>query len=382
MKLLVILFKLKLRFVYFFLKLMPVNPKKSVFISRQSDSPTIEFKLIKDQVTALDKEQKIIMLTKTIKGTLFGCIGYYFHLYAQMYHLATSKMCVLDSYCITVSVLRHKRSLKIIQIWHALGAIKQFGYQTLGKKMGRSDTLARFLDMHRNYDVIVCGSDAMKPVFAEAFGTNEEKVVSIGIPRIDYLLHNHNKIRRRIYEAYPNLRGRKVILYAPTFRKDDSVYTESLVSEIDFENYCLIVKQHPIKKFGSDNQNILTCSKFTGLELLTAADFVVTDYSAISIEASILEKPVYFYLYDYEEYASENGVNIDFEKEMPGCIFSHAPELVQSIESGHYDISLIKRFKDKYVTNQKGNSAYLLANYIVSGRFTEGESFFAPERNT
>ena len=48
-----------------------------------------------------------------------------------MYYLATSKVCVLDGYCIPASILKHKKKLKIIQIWHASGAIKKFGYQIL-----------------------------------------------------------------------------------------------------------------------------------------------------------------------------------------------------------------------------------------------------------
>jgi ATP-dependent DNA ligase len=52
----------------------------------------------------------------------------------EMFHLATSKYCIIDSYVIPVSILKHRNKLVIIQIWHALGAIKKFGYASLGLK--------------------------------------------------------------------------------------------------------------------------------------------------------------------------------------------------------------------------------------------------------
>ena len=99
--------------------------------------------------------------------------------------------------------------------------------------------------------------------------------------------------------------------------------------------------------------------------MLSIADYIITDYSAISIEASILEKPLYFYLYDLDEYQKTTGLNIDLKKEMPGCCFKNAKDLIKAIEKDNYDIENVKKFKTKYIDNLDGTSTEKLVKYIV-----------------
>ena len=94
-----------------------------------------------------------------------------------MYHLSTSKVCVLDSYSLPVSILHHKKSLKVIQIWHSMGKIKQSGYQTLDKPSGRSSKMAKLLNMHKNYDIVVAGARAWNDAYCKSFGITEGSVV-------------------------------------------------------------------------------------------------------------------------------------------------------------------------------------------------------------
>ena len=75
---------------------------------------------------------------------------------------------------------------------------------------------------------------------------------------------------------------------------------------------------------------------------------MITDYSAISIEAAALLKPVYFYAYDLEEYARDTGLNIDLEAEMPGCVYRDAAALAAGMER-EYPRDSIRRFRDTYV---------------------------------
>ena len=69
-----------------------------------------------------------------------------------------------------------------------LGAIKQFGLQSVGRPSGRSSQVASAMKMHRNYDVVLCGSPAWVPAFAEAFGVEPSAVLPLGLPRVDYLV--------------------------------------------------------------------------------------------------------------------------------------------------------------------------------------------------
>jgi CDP-ribitol ribitolphosphotransferase len=367
------IFKCILKIVYFFLKLLPTNSKKVVFISRQQNVPSLDFKLLSRDIKSIDSSYQVVFLCKKMKTNKPYLIRYCFHLIRQMYHLATSKVCVVDSYCICVSVLKHKKSLTIIQIWHAIATVKKFGYQTLSKKYGRNQKTAKILKMHNNYDWVISGSTSMIPVFAETFNVSLECVKPIGTPRIDYLINNNRQIMKKVKTKYPELNKKKVILYAPTFRKKENLSFDKIIDTVDFDKYNLIIKSHPVKKEKVYDSRVYKCPEFSTMELLTIADYVITDYSAISIEAAILNKPVFFYIYDYEKYIKNNGLNIDLKREMKGCCYKKFNSLYQKINVGKYDYEQLKKFKDKYVSHQQGNSGLILANYIVNGKWTVGK---------
>ena len=68
-----------------------------------------------------------------IGDTLPAWIGYGVHLLHCAAQLATAEVCIVDGYCIPVSVLHHRKELRVVQVWHALGAIKKFGRQALSR---------------------------------------------------------------------------------------------------------------------------------------------------------------------------------------------------------------------------------------------------------
>lgn len=362
------IFKLHLKVIYFFLKLLKTNPNKILFISRQSDNISLDFKMLKDLILKTYPNKQIVVLSKRIKKSFLDYIKYYFHIYKQMYNLATSKVCVIDTYIIPVSILKHKKDLLIIQTWHSLAAIKQFGYQTLNKESGRNYKLSILMDMHKNYDYVISGSNEMNKYFSEAFNVDINKFVSIGLPRIDYLLNNVKLLKNKIYKKYPKLKTKKTILYAPTFRKYEDSSIDKLIDATDLSEYNLIVKTHPGKSVYFNKDKVFTCDDFSSIDLLTISDYLITDYSAIAIEGLVLDIPLFFYVNDYDEYSEKNGLNIDLFKEMPGYTYKSPEQLMAKLDSNNYDMVLLKKFKDKYLTNQKGNSTKLILDLINRGK--------------
>ena len=61
------------------------------------------------------------------------------------------------------------------------------------------------------------------------------------------------------------------------------------------------------------------------------SDILISDYSSCITDFSILERPVICFAYDYETYAVQRGVNIDFRKEMPGGIQETEDEVIDRI---------------------------------------------------
>src|SRR5699024_769867 len=142
------------------------------------------------------------------------------------------------------SLLKHKKSLTIIQMWHALGKIKKSGYQTLGKESGRSKKTADLLQMHRNYDLVIAGGQAWNRYYEESFRVSADKIVNIGLPRIDFLIQKESENREKVLKIYPDFVHKTVILYAPTFRRNinSSASWEEFIEFIDFSKYVVIVK--------------------------------------------------------------------------------------------------------------------------------------------
>lgn len=357
-------FKYLLKLIYFFMKFLKTVPNKVVFISRRSNRVTLEYQMY---LNALKENNiKTVVLCKKMKKGILGCIAYLPEIFKQMYHLATSKVCVLDTYCIPASILTHKKDLKIIQTWHALMAVKQFGYQNLDNVDGRDSALARILDMHKNYDYVVSGSKVMNTYFAKAFNTDINKIHEIGSPTVDYLLQNKSNIKDKIYDVYHEFKTKPNVLYVPTFRKGKKINDFDLINNFDYDNYNLIIKYHPLTKNKITEERVYQCPEFTSFELLTIADYIITDYSSIMAEASLFDKPLLFYVYDLFEYQERNGLNINLYKEMPGCVFTSALDLLAKIKANDFNHDDITKFRNKYVNNVSGNTSLLLKDYILA----------------
>lgn len=161
-------------------------------------------------------------------------------------------------------------------------------------------------------------SKATREFYAEAFGIEKEKILVLGMPRIDYLLEKDNQINKKVeklLEEYPKLKEKQNILYVPTFRKGESTLVEKIIDEIDETKYNLIIRLHPLDKTAIDSKYIVD-SKYNTFDLIKIADYVITDYSAIAFEAAVVNRPIFFYVYDLNEYKENRGLNVNLNKEM------------------------------------------------------------------
>ncbi len=354
-----------LKISYLPFKLLKVQ-NKVVYISRQFNHPTLDFKLLKEAIEKLDHNIKQVILTKRIEKGLWNSILYIFHMVKQMYHVATAKVVIVDTYCIVVSTLKHKKETKIIQMWHALGAIKKFGYQTIGKNTGAEKEIADIMCMHKNYDYVLCPSETSKPYYCEAFNVKESQIKYIGMPRIDYILQQKNT--DKIYEEYPQLKEKINVLYVPTFRKGKKIKIQKIIERFDTKKYNLIIKLHPLdhKEYKCQTRDgIIFEDKFISYDLLQIADKVITDYSSLAIEASLLNKPIYYYNYDIEEYTKDPGLNFNFEQEEIGKYMAKTPEKLLKLLEEQYDMRILENFKNRYISVNTNNCANQVAHYVL-----------------
>ena len=366
-----------LNLIYCFHKLAPVRNRVSV-ISRQSAAPSPDVKLLLEEIGKEYPEIETQALYRMIPPGLFGKVKYLFHMMGpEMHALATSRVVILEGYCITASVLRHRRSLQILQMWHALGICKKFGYYVEGEAEGYSPKLIRALRMHRNYDAILASSEFCRPYYAKAFHYPEETVKVLPLPRVDLLRSSVFMEARgnRIRAAYPELGdGKKNILYAPTFRKgvDTAEAIRGLIDAADRTRFNLIVKLHPVERRKLDLEGVFRCSEYSSMELLSVADYVITDYSAFLFEAAVAGRPLFFYTWDLDVYLQRRGFCIDFPSEMPQELYREPEKVMKAIEEERWDPVKQKAFADRFVaggtrnTNKLAQFVELLYNKSIN----------------
>lgn len=341
-----------LNVIYTFIKLFPTQ-NKIVMLSRQSNIPSMEFRMLRDEILKQDEKIKVVLLSKMLGDSIRSKAGYCLHLFTQMYHIATAKVVILDSYCIAVSVLKHKKSLKVIQMWHSIGTMKKFGYSALDTEEGSGHDLAYTMKMHRNYDYIFASSEAYKEDLAKGFNYGTEKIITMPLPRVDLLKSSDycKKTRERIYSKYPMLKEKPVILYCPTFRKDERDFAralDGLDKALKGKEYNFVIKLHPLSKVVPPEGSFVA-EEFSSFDMLFVADYLISDYSCIVYEAAVKKIPLFFYNFDMQIYEKNRGLAIDYYHELPGVISKDPEEIISAIENQQYDMEKLRKFADKYI---------------------------------
>lgn len=337
--------------VYLVFKIFPTR-NKITMISRQDNRINIDFKYLENGIKRSLNSYKVVIMCKKIENNALSKVLYILHLIVQMYHFATSKIVITDSYSLNISLLYHKKSLKIIQIWHAVGLMKKAGYAILNKNEGRTSNDAYLLKMHKNYDYILVSSKNCIAGLSEVFNYDYDKMIVSSLPRVDFLKTKNSKLKSSMMITYPQIKDKLNILYTPTYRVDEtemSLVIEELINKFDFNSYNLIIKLHPLSKIKIIDKRVMIILEYNTLEILNMSDIVITDYSSIIFEAMIAEKPVYFFTFDYDKYEMNRDFFIDFKYEIPGTLHKNVESLLEGIAEKNVDEKKQKEFLNKYV---------------------------------
>jgi CDP-glycerol glycerophosphotransferase (TagB/SpsB family) len=321
-------------------------------ISREHETVPEDFTDLADAISRADPSVRVVTLVQMVPPGVLAKVGYVFHMLAQLYHVATSRVLVIDTYAMVASLLKHGRGLTVVQIWHALGAFKKFGLSILDHEEGRDRRLARAMRMHEGYDIVLSSSEDCRPAFAEAFGTDVDRVTVAPLPRVDRLLDRHRaaRTRDRILGVHPHLRDARVAVFAPTFRLDGSVITDAaaLSAALAKIGVHLVLKVHPLMPvdFGPE---VDTAPGFSTQELLDVADLFITDYSSTLYEAAVLGVPSYFLAPDLDEYIASRDFYIDYGADLPGPIVRDIAALVAAIEANEGTREAACEFANRWV---------------------------------
>lgn len=292
-------------------------------------------------------------------------------------YLSKAKYVFVDDFYPVIYPIRLKKDKKLIQLWHAMGAFKTVGYSRMGKPGGpRGYNLT-----HRNYTDTIVSSESIRKNYAEAFGIDIEKVHPLGIPRTDIFFDKEyeKKVRKKLYQKYPALKNKKVILFAPTFRGNGEGSAHYNFEWIDFKqlkkefskDYVCIIKLHPFIRnkadydFTKDDFYLDLSSEREINDLLFITDILLTDYSSVIYEYSFFRKPIIFYTPDLEEYMASRDFYYPFEKYNYGVMASNMKELIQAIKEEKVDKKKIDEFLQYFCSACDGKTTKRVVDYFL-----------------
>lgn len=347
--------------VYNLSRLFPVKKKRIFCITTHDEG---EGSNVAIAVRALRREERGYTFSGLTKSdtvavkSLSGIKGMLIFFFRKPYELARAEVVLLDNVFLPYAYLRRRRGTKVIQLWHGTGTIKKFGQDVNTGYLKRLEGRA-----NANITHLIVNSPDMKRVYAGAFGVKEDRIYPIGLPKTDELLRRIKKTeaagrnldKEYIYGKYNIPVEKKLILYAPTFRDAEAQNPRliELIRELNQQvsgDYCFALRLHPhiARSFQAEElgKNIYQLSFEKDVNtVLLAADLLITDYSSIIYEYCLMERPMIFYAYDYNDFSDQGrGFYYDYEGTVPGPVAYTADEVVRIIKEQSFELYRIGDF--------------------------------------
>lgn len=380
------------RVLFTIFKLFPLKNKVVLIASFKDNNLYIFRELEKKQfpgeVVFLCKKGCFADINKAVSVPVFQIeAGKFIDEVKAAYHLMTAKTVIVDNYYGFLAVAQFRKEVECIQIWHAAGAIKNFGYLDPAVANRSRRAKKRFRKVYSNFHKVVVGSTAFAQIFEKAFDVKKDQFLPFGYPRTDFFFNEslHEERKAKFFEKYPMYQNKKIILYAPTYRpnKDDN----RLVLDIQkmYEGlkgeYMLFIRMHPsvnLREWDDIKYKDIVAD-FSGKasinDLLIVSDYLITDYSSIPFEYVILNKPMIFYPYDLKEYANNPGLVDQYDNIVPGPIVFNTDELIHAIQSYEINKEKYRMFDLKWNEYNNGKSTQNMVQYIFNRHFVEDHEY-------
>lgn len=228
------------------------------------------------------------------------------------------------------------KSCTLINLWHGI-PLKKMGYDS------PNDINLFSLEKASPYqlnDYVLASSEVTKPFIQSSMKFDSDKVLPLGQPRNDFLFENLNneQLISKLKKRYSAMSSTKTFLYAPTFRdqknSSKSIYTQVIQSfaKHSKEHHLLILRLHPKERallLNTDLPQNVQLSVIADIqEELLATDILISDYSSLIFDFSILKKAIFLYIPDKEEYfTNRGGCYFNYEQILQECYHIQITEL-------------------------------------------------------
>lgn len=374
---LLILKSLKKRLYLIITFLIPVSKKRVIFTSYYGKGFGDNPKAIAQAIHNINDSVELIWclkdlvdintLPKYIIPCRIGTLKYYYFMNTATVRIDNSR---------SYFPLKKKNQL-YIQTWHgfALKRIERDVCESLSSeyvRIAKRDS--------SQIDLIISDSKFMSNIFHNSFWYNGI-VEEWGSPRNDAVIKPDNKIIDKVRKYFGIDNDKDIILYAPTFRQNRNTdcYSFDYKKIIDAfdgkfgKKHVFLIRLHPLisDKTGNipfDSKCIINASDYSDMqELISTANFLISDYSSVMFDFALSYKPCFMYASDIEEYKLDRNFNFALN-ELPFACATNDSEFVDLIKS--FSLETYKKelssFFDKYGIISDGKASVRCAEYIIS----------------
>lgn len=222
----------------------------------------------------------------------------------NIFRVSRAKVVCLDQSTPLTSNIKLSGATEVIQVWHAGGAFKKFGYDASD---GTAADENRILRIHGNTKWIITSSKKICQIYSNAFKLPLQRVLPLGIPRTD----------KYFQVSIPDVKEQKIVLYAPTFRVDRHknkryvnnvrATVRTLKKFLEEKGYRIAIRLHPSVSTNFVMPDVIDWSSKPLLEVLTKTDVLITDFSSIIFDYSLFNGRIFWYLEELSKYEKERG---------------------------------------------------------------------------
>ncbi len=362
-----------LRVVGWLCSFLPIVEDRVVLASPRTSRLEGNLLTIDAAIRARHPHLRPVVLLETYGHGLRAKLGYLLRTMRGMYYVRTSRLVVVDNAFLPVHVAPHRSGTTVVQVWHAVSAVKRFGLDTTVPPVEPERTF-----LHRYYDFVVVSSEAVRDTYAIALRTPVERVVALGTPRTDAFFDPSTleAARVRVLGAHPALAGRRVVLHAPTLRgrgsrKASAAALDPLRLRARLPaDVALVLKVHPNVDPASvpaEGYDVVVDPTDEINDLLALTDVLVTDYSSAIFEFALLRRPIVLLVGDLDEYARDPGVCLDFATEMIGTQVADADGVARAILDDDFDLSGYDEFISHHLGACDGHASERFVARFIDG---------------
>lgn len=209
------------------------------------------------------------------------------------------------------------------------------------------------------------------------------KVYESGYPRIDITLKLDNLRKQKIRERLEIDMHKKIVLYAPTYRSsfdNAELNIEKLIQDLEIfkeSGFNVIFRGHYILERKLVDSGIPSVPRDIDTnELLSVVDILICDYSSIAFDFMVLNRPIIYYVYDYEDYKYRHGLYFDVE--MFNAIYCKTAREVLEILQNPLMLEKCKtsqEIKDVFLSNEDGFATQRVVEFFFFDEYDDAKIY-------